>query len=82
MAGGSTGVEFNGDCRQEDMVNKIHDNAAAEIEETDSWDISYGRLDKDRGEIVEDFRSRFEGIGSGFSPGRDELDLYNEWNKK
>ncbi|MBQ1395068.1 MAG: right-handed parallel beta-helix repeat-containing protein [Lachnospiraceae bacterium] len=82
VAGGCTGVEFNEDCRQEDMVNKIHDNAAAEIEETDSWDISYGRLDKERGEIIEDFRSRFEGIGSGFSPGRDELDLYNEWNKR
>ena len=76
--GGETGIEFSEDCREEDMDNDISDNAAAEIEDEDSWTDEYGLFYSDRGEIAEGFKSLLEDVGSRFIPDEGMLELYQE----
>ena len=76
IVGGCTGVEFNEDCRKEDLVNKIHDNAACALEEEDSWTDVYGQVFREKAEVIDGFRSLVEGIGSSFVPDKEALALY------
>ena len=76
IIGGETGVEFNDYCREEDMVNDISGNAAAEIEDEESWDEEYGAYYSDRAKIVSGFRSLIEDTGSRFVPDADMMELY------
>lgn len=80
LAGGAAAVEFNGDIRKEDVEsNHFKDNAAAQIEDTDSWSDEYGRMTEKSSEIVEGFTSRLEGIGSSFVPDDEAVRLYQKW---
>ena len=76
IIGGETGVEFNDYCREEDMVNDISGNAAAEIEDEENWDEEYGAYYSDRAKIVSGFRSLIEDTGSRFVPDADMMELY------
>ena len=76
LVGGGTAVEFNEDCRRKDMVNNIHDNAAAGFDEKDSWKGKYGRAFDSRDEVIEGFMSRFEGVGSSFVPDDEYVKIY------
>ena len=76
IIGGETGVEFNDYCREEDMVNDISGNAAAEIEDEESWDEEYGVYYSDRAKIVSGFRSLIEDTGSRFVPDDNMMELY------
>ena len=76
IIGGETGVEFNDYCREEDMVNDISGNAAAEIEDEESWDEEYGTYYSDRAKIVSGFRSLIEDTGSRFVPDDNMMELY------
>ena len=76
IIGGETGVEFNDYCREEDMVNDISGNAAAEIEDEESWDEEYGAYYSDRAKIVSGFRSLIEDTGSRFVPDDNMMELY------
>ena len=76
IIGGETGVEFNDYCREEDMVNDISGNAAAEIEDEESWDEEYGAYYSDRAKIVNGFRSLIEDTGSRFVPDDNMMELY------
>ncbi len=76
LIGGETGIEYSEDCREEDMDNDISDNAAAEIEDEDSWTDEYGLFYSDRGEISEGFKSLVEDVGSRIIPDSGMLDLY------
>ena len=58
------------------MDNDISDNAAAEIEDEDSWTDEYGLFYSDRGAIAEGFKSLVEDVGSRFIPDSGMLDLY------
>ena len=78
LVGGGSAVEFNEDCRKEDLVNRIRDNAACGFGDEDSWSDDYGRIYKDKSEVIEDYRSRFEGIGSAFVPDADQIAVYEQ----
>ena len=76
IIGGETGVEYNEDCRKEDMVNDIRGNVSAEIGDEESWREEYGASYEDREEIADGFHSRVEEIGSRFVPDEDMMELY------
>ena len=76
IIGGETGVEFNDYCSEEDMINDISGNAAAEIEDEESWDEEYGAYYSDRAKIVSGFRSLIEDTGSRFVPDDNMMELY------
>ena len=78
IIGGETGVEFNDYCREEDMVNDISGNAAAEIEDEENWDEEYGAYYSDRAKIVSGFRSLIEDTGSRFVPDDTMMELYTD----
>ncbi|MBQ9060659.1 MAG: right-handed parallel beta-helix repeat-containing protein [Firmicutes bacterium] len=72
LIGGETAVEFSEDCRKKDMVNDISGNAAAGIEDEESWEPEYGKMYPDREEAADSFRSLIEDMGSGFVPEKDQ----------
>ena len=78
ILGGDMAVEFNENCREEDMVNDITGNAAADIEDEESWTAEYGMLYTDRSEIAEGFNSLLDDVGSRFVPEGDLLELYQK----
>jgi len=63
-------------CSEEDMVNDISRNAAAEIGDEESWDEEYGAYYSDRAKIVSGFRSLIEDAGSRFVPDDALMELY------
>ena len=78
LVGGETAVEFSEDCRKKDMVNDISGNAAAGVEDEESWDPGYGEMYSDRDEVADGFRSLVEGIGSEFVPDQEMVELYEK----
>ena len=78
ILGGETAIEFNDDLSEEDMVNDISGNAAADFEDEDSWTDEYGELYADREEAAEEFRSLIDGVGSRFVPDEGMMELYRE----
>ncbi|MBQ6370715.1 MAG: hypothetical protein IJJ21_03935 [Firmicutes bacterium] len=78
LVGGETAVEFSEDCRKKDMVNDISGNAAAGVEDEESWDPGYGKMYPDRDEALDGFRSLVEGIGSEFVPDQEMVELYEK----
>ena len=76
IIGGETGVEFNEDCRKEDMINEISGNACADIEDQASWSEEYGKVYPDRADIVDGFRSLIDDVGSRFVPDKEIADMY------
>ncbi len=78
IIGGETGVEFSEDCRREDMVNEIAGNAAAGLEDPESWSAEYGEVFGSRSEIADGFRSLQDNIGSRFLPDDDMIELYEK----
>ncbi len=77
IVGGETAVEFNEDCRKDDMTNDISGNAFCEIEDEESWVVDYGKMYEIRTEVIEGFRSLIDGTGSGFVPDEGLMELYN-----
>ena len=78
LVGGETAVEFSEDCRKKDMVNDISGNAAAGVEDEESWDPGYGKMYPDRDEALDGFRSLVEGIGSEFVPDQEMVEFYEK----
>ena len=78
LVGGETAVEFSEDCRKKDMVNDISGNAAAGVEDEESWDPGYGEMYPDRDEVADGFRSLVKGIGSEFVPDQEMVELYEK----
>ena len=78
LVGGETAVEFSEDCRKKDMVNDISGNAAAGVEDEESWDPGYGEMYPDRDEVADGFRSLVEGVGSEFVPDQEMVELYEK----
>ena len=76
ILGGGTGVEFNEDCDEEDMVNDISGNAAADLEDEESWSPEYGKVYSERTEIADGFRSLIDDVGSRFVPDRSAMEIY------
>ncbi len=76
IIGGETGVEFNEDCRKEDMTNDISANVSAKIGDKESWSEEYGASYADREEIADEFRSLIEDMGSRFVPDEGMMELY------
>ena len=76
IIGGETGVEFNEECAEEDMINEIFGNVCAGIEDEDSWPEEYGKVYADRAEAADGFRSLTENVGSGFVPDAHLIELY------
>ena len=76
IVGGETGVEFNEDCRVEDMINDISGNACADIEDQASWSAEYGKVYPDRADIVDGFRSLIDDVGSRFIPDKEIIEIY------
>ena len=81
MVGGTTAIEFNEDIRKKDRVNYFEDNASQGYKEKHSWTGEYGRAFVDRETLLEDFKSRFDEIGSEFVPGEEATEIYNMWKK-
>ena len=82
IAGGDSGVEFNYDCAEEDMVNDISGNVAAGIGDEDSWREEYGGLYKDSAEIIDGFRPLKDGFGAGFAPDERYMEIYKERSER
>ena len=61
-----------------DMVNDISGNAAAEIEDEESWQEAYGKVYADRAEAADGFRSLIENCGSRFTPDGSMVELYEQ----
>ena len=78
LIGGETAVEFSEEVRSEDMVNDIHANAVAELEDEDSWSESYGQVYGDRREVLDGFGSLVDGCGSRFVPDERMMRLYEK----
>ena len=76
ILGGETGVEFNDDLERAEMENDISGNAAADIEDEDSWTDEYGSMYADWQEIAEGFESLIDDVGSRFIPDGDMMELY------
>lgn len=76
IVGGEIAVEFSEECEEKDMVNDIRGNAFCEIEDEESWEAGYGKMYKDRSEIMDGFRSLIDGVGSGFVPDDELMELY------
>ena len=51
-------------------------NAFCGIEDEESWTVEYGKMYENRTEVIEGFRSLIDGIGSGFVPDGDLMELY------
>ncbi len=81
IVGGETGVEFNYDCDTDDMINDISGNAAAGVEDPDSWAEGYGPVYPDTADIADGFRSLADGCGSGFVPDAEYAGIYNGYGK-
>ena len=82
LAGGATGIEYNTDCRPEDLSgNAIHDNAAAGLEERDSWTDTYGKTYADPSALLDGWTPRIEGCGSSFTPADEYVTIYNTWRE-
>jgi hypothetical protein len=82
LSGGSTGVEYNEDCRPEDLNgNAIHDNVAAGLEEKDSWQAAYGKTYKSTDELLRGWTSRIEDCGSSFAPAEEYVKIYESWRE-
>ena len=77
IIGGETAVEFNENCNAEDMINDISGNAFSNIEDEESWIAGYGTMYQDRMEISDGFRSLIDGVGSGFVPDGELMELFN-----
>ena len=58
------------------MINDISGNAAAELEDEESWSLKYGTVCSDRKEIADGFRSLLDDIGSGFVPDSNSMKIY------
>lgn len=78
LLGGETGVEFSEDCNEEDMINDISENAAAGIEDEESWSEEYGKVYSDRAEIADGFQSLIDDVGSRFVPDKDSMEIYEK----
>ena len=78
VIGGETGVEFNEECPEEDMVNEISGNIMAEVEDEESWDEAYGQVYADRAEVADGFCSLIGDCGSRFVPDEDMMELYEK----
>ena len=78
ILGGETGVVFNEYCDEEDMVNDIYGNAAAGLEDEESWSLQYGKVYPERMEIADGFRSLIEDVGSRFVPGENIMEIYEQ----
>ena len=88
--GDNTGLEFNPDCREEDLVNEFGENIwCFDCEDSfedrfDAGDYDLGRLidlDKqqlvpDRDDVLDGFRSLKEGKGSSFVPDEEHIKIY------
>ena len=82
LAGGATGIEYNTDCRPEDLSgNAIHNNAAAGLEESDSWTDTYGKTYADPSVLLDGWTPRIEGCGSSFTPADEYVTIYNTWRE-
>ncbi len=91
-AGDSTGLEFNSDCREEDLLNEFDENIwCFDCEDSfedrcDAGDYDLERLvdpDKqllipEREDVLDGFRSLKEGKGSFFVPDEEYVNLYEQ----
>ncbi|MBQ1312655.1 MAG: 23S rRNA (uracil(1939)-C(5))-methyltransferase RlmD [Blautia sp.] len=64
------------DSDEEDMINDISGNAAADLEEEESWSLKYGKIYSERTEIADGFRSLIDDVGSRFVPDRNIMEIY------
>lgn len=76
IIGGETGVEYNEDCKEEDMINDISGNACAEIRDKKSWKAEYGKVYADKTEIAKGFHSLIPDMGSRFIPDENMMEIY------
>ena len=87
VLGGEEGVFFEPACLEEGQVNEISGNAAAEIENEESWTEEYGAVYSDRSETVDGFRPLIKDTGSAFVPDEEQMKIYkaqkrrNRWNQ-
>lgn len=92
FVGGETGIEFNTDCAQEDLVNEFGDNIWCTdgdfnaLYEGGDFDMTvlFGVLTEGRQQLVEaraevlsGFASLKDGFGSAFVPSKEAVDAYN-----
>ncbi len=77
IIGGETAVEFSEECSEEDMINDISGNAFCGIGDKESWMKEYGTMYQDRTLAADGFRSLIDGVGSGFVPEGELMDLYS-----
>ena len=75
-------MEFNDYCRKMDMINDISGNVFCGIEDEESWTVEYGKMYENRAEVIEGFRSLIDGIGSGFVPDGDLMELYHAQKRR
>ena len=94
FVGESSTIEFNGDCREEDMTNDFEANTWCIPEGTledymDAGDYGYEKLmpedaiakqtvTYDRSQVIDGFKSLVDGAGSEFVPGEGAMKLYND----
>jgi len=60
------------------MINDISENAAAVIEDEESWSEEYGKVYADRAEIADGFQSLIDDVGSRFVPDKDSMEIYEK----
>lgn len=77
LLGGETAVELSEDCDPEDTVNDISGNAAAGVEDEDSWAEDYGAMYADRSAAADGLRSLLDGVGSRFLPDEAWLEAWD-----
>ena len=91
LVGGETGIEFNADCREKDLVNAFGENvwcidgALSDMLDLGGFDESvlFGRealalqkVENDRAAVLDGFLSRIDGYGSSFVPSDEAIALY------
>ena len=94
FVGGDSTIEFNGDCRQKDMINDfgrnvwcLGDGYLIDMMDTAGYDLSVlipeESMDKQevlniRSQVLDGFASKIEGAGSSFVPDEAAVKIYDE----
>ena len=94
FVGGDSAVEFNGDCREEDMINDfgrnvwcIEEGTLADMIDAGDYDLSVlfpessmakQEVYKDHDQVLDGLKSKIEGVGSTFAPSEKEIELWQK----
>ncbi len=94
FVGGDSSVEFNTDCREEDMINEfgrnvwcLEENTLEEMIDAGDYDLSVlipaenmalQEVINDRNQVLHELKSKIEGVGSAFAPNEEEVELWKQ----